>query len=50
LLGRWKKESDFPEDESTATGCSAILEAELKRINKENKQLKLECEILKKAA
>jgi transposase len=50
MLGRWRKESEHPEDESTATGNSALLQAELKRLRKENKQLKLEREILKKAA
>ena len=50
MLGRWKKEFEHPEDESAATGNSALLQAELKRLRKENKQLKLEREILKKAA
>lgn len=52
MLGRWKKESEHPEaeDESTAPNNSALLQAELKRLRKENNQLKLEREILKKAA
>jgi transposase len=50
MLGRWKKESEHPDDENTSTSNSALLQAELKRLRKENKQLKLEREILKKAA
>jgi len=50
LLGRWKKEAEQPAGESTASGDMAAMQAELKRLRKENKQLKMEREILKKAA
>jgi len=50
LLGRWKKESEQPENESTSPGSMVTMQAELKRLKKENKQLKMEREILKKAA
>ncbi len=49
-LGRWKREfeSENPGNENSAS--SATLRAELNRLRKENKQLKMEREILKKAA
>ena len=50
LLGRWKKESEQAENGSTSPGSLVAMQAELKRLNKENKQLKMEREILKKAA
>lgn len=50
LLGRWKKELEQPENESTSPGSMVTMQAELKRLKKENKQLKMEREILKKAA
>ena len=46
-LSRWKRELD---DSEGALGSTVSLRAELKRLRKENKQLKLEREILKKAA
>jgi len=46
-LSRWKREI---EEDSGDAGSAAALQAELKRLRKENKQLKLEREILKKAA
>ncbi len=48
LLSRWKREIEG--EEVAPPGSSAALQAELKRLRKENKQLKLEREILKKAA
>ena len=48
LLSRWKREIEGAE--VATPGSSAALQAELKRLRKENKQLKLEREILKKAA
>ncbi len=50
LLGRWKKASEQPENESASPGSMVTIQAELKRLKKENKQLKMEREILKKAA
>lgn len=50
MLGRWKKELEHPIDENSVTGNTTQIQAELKRLRKENKQLKLEREILKKAA
>ena len=46
-LSRWKREI---EEDSGDARSAAALQAELKRLRKENKQLKLEREILKKAA
>lgn len=50
LLGRWKKESERPNDDTQSSGQQTAMQAELKRLRKENKQLKMEREILKKAA
>jgi transposase len=48
-LGRWKKETEVgPTSVSGSDGVA--MQAELKRLRKENKQLKMEREILKKAA
>ena len=47
LLSRWKREFEGVEIDP---GSAAALQAELKRLRKENKRLKLEREILKKAA
>lgn len=46
-LSRWKREI---EEDIGDPGSTASLQAELKRLRKENKRLKLEREILKKAA
>ena len=46
-LSRWKREI---EEDSGDLGSTVSLQAELKRLRKENKRLKLEREILKKAA
>ncbi len=46
LLGRWKKEAGLPDGETTAPGNTAAMQAELKRLRKENKQLKMERERL----
>ena len=48
LLSRWKKEIEG--DELAPPGSTVALQAELKRLRKENKKLKQEREILKKAA
>lgn len=48
LPGRWKKEITSPEKNYSSNNKESI-EAELKRLRKENKRLKIEREILKKA-
>ena len=50
LLGRWKREYEGDNSSNENDVSSATLRAELNRLKKENKQLKLEREILKKAA
>jgi transposase len=47
LLSKWKREI---EDDGGDPGSTIIMQAELKRLRKENKRLKMEREILKKAA
>jgi transposase len=47
LLSRWQRDI---EGEGDTPGSSAPMQAELKRLRKENKRLKMEREILKKAA
>ena len=51
VLGRWKREM---EGKKTAAGNSSggvqMMEAELKKLRRENEQLRMEREILKKAA
>ena len=47
LLSRWRKEVEEDGGDPVST---ASLQAELKRLRKENKRLKMEREILKKAA
>lgn len=47
MLTRWKRQME--EDEGHSEN-SVTVQAELKRLHKENKQLKMEREILKKAA
>lgn len=51
LLGRWKREIEGPVEESSnlPQGAKAMQE-ELDHLRKENKRLKMEREILKKAA
>jgi transposase len=48
MLGRWKKEFEQPEAASPISGKMTVMRAELKRLQKEKKQLKLEREILKR--
>ncbi len=50
LLGRWKREFAMGEADYSDPGSSVNMQAELKRLRKENKRLKMEREILKKAA
>ena len=47
LLSRWKREFEGIELDP---GSAVAMQAELKRLRKENKRLKMEREILKKAA
>jgi transposase len=49
LLGRWKREIESG-GESTPGAQDKSIQAELTRLRKENKRLKMEREILKKAA
>ena len=50
MLGRWKREIEGGVGDEASPGHAVSIQAELKRLRKENKQLKLEREILKKAA
>ena len=50
LLGRWKRELGDLESGSLSGDSPMALKAELIRLRKENKRLKMEREILKKAA
>ncbi len=49
LISRWKRESDGGDTEMSP-GQMVAIRAELKELRKENKRLKMEREILKKAA
>lgn len=50
MLGRWKKEIEGDVEGKLSSSFAVAMQAELKRLRKENKRLKLEREILKKAA
>ena len=50
MLGRWKRDIESGGERETPIGDGVSMQAELKGLRKENKQLKLEREILKKAA
>ena len=50
MLGRWKREIEGGGEEAAGMAGGAALQAELNRLRKENKRLKMEREILKKAA
>jgi transposase len=50
VLGRWKREIDGAEGESSGGADLRAVQAELVQLRKENKRLRLEREILKKAA
>ena len=50
MLGRWKREIDGGGEEAAGSVGGPAMQAELNRLRKENKRLKMEREILKKAA
>ncbi len=50
MLGRWKREADGGGDGSLDSLSGKAMQAELTRLRKENHRLKMEREILKKAA
>jgi transposase len=50
MLGRWKHEIEGGGDEAPGLAGGTAMQAELNRLRKENKRLKMEREILKKAA
>ena len=50
MLGRWKKEYEEGSGDGSHPGSVATMRTELNRLRKENKRLKMEREILKKAA
>lgn len=50
LLGRWKREIEDVGEESSSLQSATAMQAELNKLRKENKRLKMEREILKKAA
>jgi len=50
LLGRWKREHEDGGKRGSDKGNTVAMKTELNRLRKENKRLKMEREILKKAA
>ena len=50
MLGRWKRELEGGGKEAFGSQSGTTVQAELNRLRKENKHLKMEREILKKAA
>ncbi|MBA3029624.1 MAG: transposase [Desulfobacteraceae bacterium] len=50
LLGRWKREIEGGGEGSPAVQSGTAIQSELNQLRKENKRLKMEREILKKAA
>ncbi len=50
LLSRWKGDEEGMPANSLSPGGAATMQSELKRLKKENKRLRMEREILKKAA
>ncbi len=50
LLSRWKRDIEGDSNRDLSPASSVSVQSELKRLRKENKQLRMEREILKKAA
>ena len=50
MLGRWKREFEGVGQDVSEIQGGPVMQAELNRLRKENKRLKMEREILKKAA
>jgi transposase len=50
MLGRWKREIERDEEDISGAVSMKALQSALKRLRKENQRLKMEREILKKAA
>ena len=50
MLSRWKREIEDASADGGSGSNTAAMQAELKRLRKENKRLKMEREIIKKAA
>lgn len=50
VLGRWKRDMERVGEESFGLQGGTVVQGELNRLRKENKRLKMEREILKKAA
>jgi transposase len=50
MLGRWKRELEGVGQDASEIQGGSVMQAELNRLRKENKRLKMEREILKKAA
>jgi len=50
VLGRWKREIEGVGEDTPGLQGGAAIQAELNHLRKENKRLKMEREILKKAA
>mmetsp|Transcript_9824 Transcript_9824/g.5131 ORF Transcript_9824/g.5131 Transcript_9824/m.5131 type:complete len:98 (-) Transcript_9824:446-739(-) len=50
MLGRWKREIEGGGKDASGLQGGTAMQAELNRLRKENKRLKMEREVLKKAA
>jgi transposase len=50
MLGRWKRELERDREDISGVGNMKVLQSDIKRLRKENQRLKMEREILKKAA
>ena len=50
MLGRWKRENEGGGEVAPSKSGVTAMQAEMNRLRKENKRLKMEREILKKAA